>query len=272
MAAPDSEKSYADVAAELLERVRSRRPLIHHMTNWVVMNDTANATLALGASPVMCHAKEEVAEMVAMAGALVLNPGTLYPELVDAMIIAGKRANEKGVPIVYDPVGVGATAYRNQTADRILKDIHLDVVRGNSGEIGALAGAGGVVKGVDSVQGVADPVAVSRDLARRRSTVVAITGKRDMISDGTRVAGRGQRARDAHDDHRQRVHGHHRDCHLLRRGGRPAPGHRLGARRLWPCRPERRAPLAGTGIVPRSPPGQPLSLEAFRPPERRARR
>jgi hydroxyethylthiazole kinase len=188
MSAPET-KNYGGIAAELLDRIRQRHPLIHHMTNWVVMNDTANVTLALGALPVMSHAKEEVAEMVGAAGALVLNPGTLYPELVDAMIIAGKRANERGVPVIYDPVGVGATRYRNQTAERIMGELHLDVVRGNSGEVGALAGAGGVVKGVESVEGVADPAGVARDLARKHTTVVAITGKRDFISDGTRVLG-----------------------------------------------------------------------------------
>jgi hydroxyethylthiazole kinase len=159
------------------------------MTNWVVMNDTANATLALGALPVMSHAKEEVAEMVGAAGALVLNPGTLYPDLVEAMLIAGRRANERGVPVIYDPVGVGATAYRNQTGARFLEELRIDVIRGNSGEVGALAGAGGVVRGVESVEGVADPVGVARDLARRRGAVVAITGKRDILSDGTRVLG-----------------------------------------------------------------------------------
>jgi hydroxyethylthiazole kinase len=190
MTAPDVQtKSYGAIAAELLDRIHQRHPLIHHMTNWVVMNDTANATLALGALPVMSHAKEEVAEMVGAADALVLNPGTLYPDLVDAMIIAGKRANERGVPIIYDPVGVGATKYRNDTAERIMREMHLDVVRGNSGEVGALAGAGGEVKGVESVQGVADPVGVARNLANKRATVVAITGKRDIISDGTRVLG-----------------------------------------------------------------------------------
>jgi hydroxyethylthiazole kinase len=188
MAASDP-KSFGHISAELLDRIRSRHPLIHHMTNWVVMNDTANATLALGALPVMSHAKEEVAEMVGAAGALVLNPGTLYPDLVEAMLIAGKRANERAVPIVYDPVGVGATAYRNETGAPFLKELRLDVVRGNSGEVGALAGAGGVVKGVESVEGVADPVRVARDLARRGATVVAITGKRDILSDGTRVLG-----------------------------------------------------------------------------------
>jgi len=190
MTEPDVQtKSFGAIAAELLDRIHQRHPLIHHMTNWVVMNDTANATLALGALPVMSHAKEEVAEMVGAAGALVLNPGTLYPDLVEAMIIAGKRANERGVPVIYDPVGVGATKYRNDTADRIMKELHVDVVRGNSGEVGALAGAGGVVKGVESVEGVADPAGVARELAKRRATVVAITGKRDIISDGKRVLG-----------------------------------------------------------------------------------
>ena len=182
-------KTFGKVAAELLERIHQRHPLIHHMTNWVVMNDTANATLALGALPVMSHAKEEVAEMVGAAGALVLNPGTLYPDLVDAMIIAGKRANERGVPVIYDPVGVGATTYRNETADRIMKELHVDVVRGNSGEVGALAGAGGVVKGVESVEGVADPAGVARDLAKRRATVVAITGKHREIGQGASPGG-----------------------------------------------------------------------------------
>ena len=190
MTAPDIRtKSFGAIAAEILERIHQRHPLIHHMTNWVVMNDTANATLALGALPVMSHAKEEVADMVEAAGALVLNPGTLYPDLVDAMIIAGKRANERGIPVIYDPVGVGATRYRNETAERIMKEMHLDVIRGNSGEVGALAGAGGMVKGVESVEGVKDPAGVARDLAKRRATAVAITGKRDIISDGTRVLG-----------------------------------------------------------------------------------
>ena len=182
-------RSYGAIVAGLVDRIRERHPLIHHMTNWVVMNDTANLTLALGALPVMSHAKEEVAEMAGAAGALILNPGTLYPDLVEAMLIAGKEANQRGTPVVYDPVGVGATQYRNETAQRFLTQLHLDVIRGNSGEIGSLAGAGGVVRGVESVEGVSDPVEVARTLAGRRSTVVAITGKRDIVSDGKRVLG-----------------------------------------------------------------------------------
>jgi hydroxyethylthiazole kinase len=180
---------YSTACAEFLKRVHDQHPLIHHITNFVVMNDTANATLALGALPVMAHAKEEVAEMVSAAGALVLNPGTLSPEWVEAMLIAGRRANQLGVPIVYDPVGVGATELRNETGRRLLDSLQLAVVRGNSGEVGSLAGMGGAVKGVESVAGVSDPVRVARELASKYHTVVAITGQRDILSDGERVLG-----------------------------------------------------------------------------------
>jgi hydroxyethylthiazole kinase len=185
----DKNNSFGDICAELLVRIRERRPLIHHITNFVVMNDTANLTLALGALPVMAHAKEEVAEMVASAGALVLNPGTLTPEWVESMLIAGRRANELGIPVIYDPVGVGATRLRNETGQRFLDTLRLAAVRGNSGEVGALAGAGGKVKGVESVEGVADPIQVARSLAQKYHCVVAITGARDIISDGQRVLG-----------------------------------------------------------------------------------
>jgi hydroxyethylthiazole kinase len=181
--------SFGAVCAELLARIHDRHPLIHHITNYVVMNDTANLTLALGALPVMAHAKEEVAEMVSAAGALVLNPGTLTPEWVEAMLIAGKRANELGIPVIYDPVGVGATRLRNETGERFLSELRLAAVRGNSGEVGALAGAGGRVKGVESIEGVKNPVQVARNLAHKYSTVVAITGQRDILSDGLRTLG-----------------------------------------------------------------------------------
>lgn len=181
--------SFGAVCAELLARIRNTHPLIHHITNFVVMNDTANLTLALGGLPVMAHAKEEVAEMVGAAGALILNPGTLTPEWVDAMLIAAKRANELGIPVIYDPVGVGATSLRNETGQRFLKELKLGVIRGNSGEVGSLAGVGGLVKGVESIEGVKDPSLVSKNLAQKYNTVVAITGQRDIISDGKRVLG-----------------------------------------------------------------------------------
>jgi len=173
--------------AEMLARIRQRKPLLHHITNFVVMNDTANVTLHVGALPVMAHAREEVAEMVAAAGALVLNPGTLTPEWVEAMLIAGRRANELGIPVVLDPVGAGATTLRTQANQRLLRELKIAVLRGNSGEVGALAGMGGVVKGVESVVDVADPIMVTKTFARQQSIVVAITGKQDVISDGERV-------------------------------------------------------------------------------------
>lgn len=173
--------------AELRERVRQQRPLIHHITNFVVMNDTANVTLHIGGLPVMAHDREEVAEMVAMAGALVLNVGTLSPDWIEAMLIAGKRANELGIPIVLDPVGAGATSLRTASNRRLLEELRVAVVRGNSGEIGALAGMGGVVKGVEAVVAADDPVAAAQKLAHQYQTVVAITGKRDIVTDGSRV-------------------------------------------------------------------------------------
>ncbi|MEW6048014.1 MAG: hydroxyethylthiazole kinase [Bacillota bacterium] len=176
-------------AAEALRKIRSQRPLVHHITNLVVMNDTANVTLHVGALPVMAHAREEVADMVGMAGALVINIGTLEPNWVEAMRIAGRRANERGIPVVLDPVGAGATPYRTETARSLLRDVRAAVVRGNSGEVGSLFGTGGVVKGVESVGGVEDPGALAQGASRAWGAVVAITGKRDIISDGTRTLG-----------------------------------------------------------------------------------
>jgi hydroxyethylthiazole kinase len=176
-------------AAEGLGRVRAERPLIHHITNLVVMNDTANVTLHVGALPVMAHAAEEVAEMTGNAGALLLNTGTLTPAGIKSMLIAGRRANELQIPIVLDPVGAGATLLRTQTNTHLLDELQIAIVRGNAGEIGVLSGAGGVVKGVESVEGVPDPVAVAQRMARERKTVIAISGKRDVISDGERVLG-----------------------------------------------------------------------------------
>ncbi len=171
----------------MLERIRQRKPLLHHITNFVVMNDTANVTLHIGALPVMAHAKEEVADMVAAAGALVLNPGTLTPQWVESMLIAGRRANELGIPIVLDPVGAGATPLRTESNQRLLQELRIAVVRGNSGEIGALTGLGGVVKGVETVVEVEEPIEVARALAQKYGLTVAITGPRDIISDGKRA-------------------------------------------------------------------------------------
>jgi hydroxyethylthiazole kinase len=174
-------------AAELLARIRDRRPLVHQITNFVVMTDTANVTLHIGALPVMAHAPEEVEDMVRISSALVLNYGTLAHDWVEAMLKAGRQANASGIPIVLDPVGAGATGYRTSTGLRLLGELRIDIVRANAGEVGALSGAGGEVKGVESVGAGADQVSLARSAAKAWGNVVAVTGKQDAVSDGERV-------------------------------------------------------------------------------------
>ena len=172
---------------DTLRRLRETRPLVHQITNYVVMNETANATLAIGALPVMAHAPEEVEEMVGLAGALVLNIGTLSSSWIDAMLLAGRAANVAGVPVVLDPVGVGATRYRTDTAKRILDEVDVAVLRGNAGEIATLAGVDAEVRGVESI-GAAGPAAeVARGAASTLGVVAAVTGSVDHVSNGTRV-------------------------------------------------------------------------------------
>jgi hydroxyethylthiazole kinase len=172
---------------ETLLRLRETRPLVHHITNYVVMNETANATLAVGGQPVMAHAREEVEEMVALAGALVLNIGTLSPDWVDAMLAAGRAANVLGIPVVLDPVGAGATTYRTQTVQRILDVVRVTVVRGNAGEVATIVGVEAEVRGVDSVGVSADPAELALQAARTLGLVVSVTGPVDYASDGEQV-------------------------------------------------------------------------------------
>jgi hydroxyethylthiazole kinase len=176
-------------AAENLGRLRQKKPLIHNITNYVVMNSTANALLALGASPVMAHAIEEVEEMVCLAGALVLNIGTLSQPWIEAMIKAGKQANARGVPVILDPVGSGATRLRTDTAKKIIQEVAIRVIRGNASEILSLAGekTGSGTKGVDSVHTVDQAAEAARDLSRELKTTLAITGAVDLITDGQRI-------------------------------------------------------------------------------------
>jgi hydroxyethylthiazole kinase len=138
---------------ELLKILREKKPLVHHITNVVTVNDCANITLAIGALPVMAHALEEVEEMVSAADALVLNIGTLTNEQVEAMIKAGKAANRFKVPVILDPVGAGATKLRTQSSKKILEEVKISVIKGNSAEISILAGKGGKIRGVESQGG-----------------------------------------------------------------------------------------------------------------------
>ena len=170
-----------------LRTLRERKPLIHQITNYVVMNETANATLALGALPVMAHAREEVEEMVKLAGALVLNIGTLSPPWVEAMLMAGKAANAAGIPVVLDPVGAGATRYRTDTARRLLEQVKVAVLRGNQGEVATLVGVAAEVRGVESIGGGGEPAELARAAARKHGLVASVTGPVDHVSDGERV-------------------------------------------------------------------------------------
>jgi hydroxyethylthiazole kinase len=170
-----------------MERVRQERPLVHSITNLVVMQIAANTLLAAGASPVMAHALPEVDDMVRIAGALVLNIGTLDPSWVESMKRAATAATRRGLPVVLDPVGAGATAYRTEVAGDLLSLARPAVLRGNAGEIGVLARGFGSVRGVDRGDAVITPDE-ARDLARRTGSIVAATGPVDLLTDGERVA------------------------------------------------------------------------------------
>ncbi|MGB9813221.1 MAG: hydroxyethylthiazole kinase [Thermovenabulum sp.] len=172
----------------LLTKVRSQKPLVHHITNIVTVNDCANITLAVGALPVMAHALEEVEDMVKAASSLVLNIGTLTPEQVEAMIKAGKKANELGIPVVLDPVGAGATPLRTESTWRILNEVKVSVIKGNSAEIGVLAGAGGEIRGVEAVKSSENLLTAAKNMAKALRSIVVITGATDIVTDGHRVA------------------------------------------------------------------------------------
>lgn len=178
------DRRMAQKAAENLAKLRKKKPLIHNITNFVVMNYTANALLACGASPVMAHAKEEVEEMVSFAGALVLNIGTLTPYWIDSMIDAGKKANQAKIPVILDPVGSGATKLRTDSAKRLIDELAISVVRGNASEVLSLAHEGSRTKGVDAVHSVDDAADAAVILAGELNTTLAITGPVDLITDG----------------------------------------------------------------------------------------
>lgn len=177
----------AHKAGENLKNLRDKKPLVHNITNFVVMNYTANALLACGASPVMAHASDEVDEMVSFAGALVLNIGTLTPYWIDSMLKAGKRANELNVPIIMDPVGSGATKLRTDSAKQLIDELSISVVRGNASEVLSLAHEGSQTKGVDSIHSVDEAADAALILAKELKTTLAITGAVDLITDGERI-------------------------------------------------------------------------------------
>lgn len=172
---------------KLFSLLKNKKPLVHHITNNVTINDCANVTLAIGASPVMATSIQEVEDMVQIADSLVINIGTITEEIVQSIIKAGKAANGKGIPIIFDPVGVGATPYRKEVAELILKEVSLSIIRGNISEIYALIGGDSKTKGVDSGTVLMDQSQLTFQAAKQLSSVVVISGEVDTISDGKKV-------------------------------------------------------------------------------------
>lgn len=167
-----------------LAKVQAQNPLVHNITNMVVTNFTANGLLALGASPFMAYAHEEVKDVAAMASAVVLNIGTLDPYTVEAILQAGHSANQAGVPVVFDPVGAGATPYRTQSAIQITEHIQIDVLRGNVAEVANVIGEQWHIKGVDAGAGEGNMIEIAEQAARQLKCIVAITGEKDVVTDG----------------------------------------------------------------------------------------
>jgi hydroxyethylthiazole kinase len=171
-----------------LTAIRTTAPLVHNITNFVVMNNTANALLSIGASPVMAHAQEEVEEMTALSSALVINIGTLSSEWLESMLLAMRAARRDGIPIIFDPVGAGATSFRTKACLRLLKLVNPDVIRGNASEIMALSGSHHKTRGVDSDTTGTDASEEAIKLAHTYKSVVCVSGEVDFITDGKNTA------------------------------------------------------------------------------------
>jgi hydroxyethylthiazole kinase len=172
---------------ENLARLRAQSPLVHNITNFVVMNFTANALLAIGASPVMAHAVEEVEDMVSISGALVINIGTLSGHWLEGMKLAMKKAAELNKPIILDPVGAGATPYRNTMLTELLNVASPAIIRGNASEILALAGSNIQTKGVDSTAASDDSIEAAIALSKKYGSVVSVSGATDIVVSGSRI-------------------------------------------------------------------------------------
>jgi len=177
-----------DVAAAITE-VRTKVPLIHNMTNYVTVNDCANAVLSIGASPIMADDIAEAADITAISSALVINIGTLNQRTIASMIASGKKANEAGIPVIFDPVGAGASKLRNDTTKAILEQVKIAILRGNASEISFIAGLEASTKGVDAADTDIknDAVEIAKTVAKKHKCIVAITGAVDVISDGEKI-------------------------------------------------------------------------------------
>lgn len=178
-----------EAIGDTLVEVRKEAPLVHSITNYVTVNDCANVALAIGASPIMADDIEETADITAISKALVINIGTLNTRTVQSMIASGKRANELGIPVIFDPVGAGASHFRNEMTEKLLKEVAVSIIRGNLSEVSFIAGLEVFTKGVDTAEEdeKRDSVEVARRVAQKFHCVVAITGAVDTITDGREV-------------------------------------------------------------------------------------
>jgi hydroxyethylthiazole kinase len=176
-------------AAKLLTVIRDKEPLIHNITNYVTVNDCANAILAVGASPIMADDINEAADITAISSALVINIGTLNQRTIASMLKAGKKANELGIPVIFDPVGAGASRLRNDTTKEIISQIKISILRGNLSEVSFVAGLEVSTKGVDSSRedDKKDSTAIAKAVAKQLNCIAAITGAVDVISDGNKT-------------------------------------------------------------------------------------
>ncbi|MEO4054734.1 hydroxyethylthiazole kinase [Solibacillus sp. CAU 1738] len=170
-----------------LNNIRLRQPLVHCITNYVVANFTANGLLAIGASPVMADEIAEVEEMVSIADSLLINIGTLNTRTLESMLVVGKKANERNIPVVLDPVGVGATSFRKASVQQLLEQVKFTTIRCNVGELAAIAGVQWQARGVDSGEGELDTVTVAKEVARKWGAIVVVTGETDILTNGTNV-------------------------------------------------------------------------------------
>ena len=188
-------KTIAERIANNFAKIKKEKPLIHHITNYVVMNDTANITLHLRALPVMAHAREEVCEMVQASDALVINIGTLSSSWIESMFLAGNKANDKGIPIILDVVGTGATSYRTDMCNKLISELKISVLKGNAGEIGILTKAGGKVRGVESSGKAISLKETVIDYAKENNLTVVVTGRTDIATNGkeTYIVGNGDK-------------------------------------------------------------------------------
>ena len=176
---------------ECMDNVRKNVPLVHNITNYVTVNDVANILLACGGSPIMSDEPEDVEDITSVCGGLNINIGTLHQSSIEGMLLAGKKANELGHPVLLDPVGAGASRLRTDTALRIMKEIKLTVIRGNISEIKTLAYGSGTTKGVDAdvadavtEETLNDAIAFVKNFARKTSCIITVTGAIDLVSDG----------------------------------------------------------------------------------------